>query len=90
MFIDRVYDVQLCWLCLSLSAGCLPSVYVVGNMDLKQTAPKVEHYIHRLHQARQQLFHIWNVSKAKLEQCLQLRLFEQDCEDVSWTSLNWS
>ena len=62
--------------------GCLPSVYVVGNMDLKQTAPKVEHYITRLHQARQHLFHMWNVTKAKLEQCLQLRLFEQDCEDV--------
>ena len=65
------------------SQGSLPSAYVDGNKDLKLVAPKVEHYMHRLHQARQFLLHEWSVTKAKLEQCLQLRMFEQDCEDVS-------
>ena len=67
------------------SQGSLPSAYVDGNKDLKLVAPKVEHYMHRLHQARQYLLHEWSVTKAKLEQCLQLRLFEQDCEEVSST-----
>ena len=63
--------------------GCLPSVYAVGNVDLQTAVPRVEHYLERMHQARQELFHTWNITKAKLEQVLSWRMFEEDCDGVS-------
>ena len=36
----------------------------------------------QVHSGQQQLLQLWQVKKAKLEQCLKLRIFEQDCEKV--------
>lgn len=37
----------------------------------------------KLHSTRQNLHQMWHVRKLKLDQCFQLRLFEQDAEKVS-------
>lgn len=36
-----------------------------------------------VHNTQQQLLQSWHHKKVKLDQCFQLRLFEQDCEKVS-------
>lgn len=36
----------------------------------------------KLHSTRQHLHQMWHVRKLKLDQCFQLRLFEQDAEKV--------
>lgn len=64
-------------------AGCLPSVFVVGNMDFQCAAPQVQQVIETLHQSKQRLNHLWGSRKTKMEQCLQLRIFEADVEKVS-------
>lgn len=38
--------------------------------------------------ARAQLLQMWHHKKLKLDQCFQLRLFEQDCEKVNYFSCN--
>lgn len=35
-----------------------------------------------VHALQQQLLQLWHHKKLKLDQCFQLRLFEQDCEKV--------
>ena len=40
------------------------------------------HYLDQMHSGQQHLLHLWTIKKTKLEQCLQLRVFEQDCEKV--------
>ena len=36
----------------------------------------------QVHSGQQQLLQLWQIKKGKLEQCLKLRIFEQDCEKV--------
>lgn len=36
-----------------------------------------------VHTLQQQLLQLWHHKKLKLDQCFQLRLFEQDCEKVT-------
>ena len=55
------------------------------------TSPADSEAISRLHelvdslqQARQHLTQMWHARKLKLEQCFQLRLFEQDAEKVNF------
>lgn len=37
-----------------------------------------------VHAARDHLLQTWHTKKTKLDQCFQLRLFEHDCEEVSY------
>jgi hypothetical protein len=36
----------------------------------------------QVHSGQQQLLQLWQVKRVRLDQCLQLRMFEQDCEKV--------
>ena len=44
---------------------------------------QVASLLDKLHSTRQHLHQMWHVRKLKLDQCFQLRLFEQDAEKVS-------
>ena len=52
------------------------------NPDLQTAIPQIMHYLDQMHSGQQHLLHLWQIKKTKLEQCLQLRVFEQDCEKV--------
>uniref|UniRef100_A0A8B9J2J9 non-specific serine/threonine protein kinase n=1 Tax=Amazona collaria TaxID=241587 RepID=A0A8B9J2J9_9PSIT len=60
-----------------------------GNADLQNLLPKVSTMLDRLHSTRQHLHQMWHVRKLKLDQCFQLRLFEQDAEKMfDWITHN--
>ncbi|XP_043921535.1 triple functional domain protein [Protopterus annectens] len=62
---------------------------VSGNADLQSLVPKVSTVLDRLHSTRQHLHQMWQVRKLKLDQCFQLRLFEQDAEKMfDWITHN--
>lgn len=42
----------------------------------------------RMRAARQELFNVWSMRKAQLDQCFQLKLFEQDADKVSLLKVN--
>lgn len=46
-------------------------------------AGKIREPIEQLRTAKQKISSLWQQKKLKLEQCLQLRIFEQDCNQVS-------
>lgn len=52
------------------------------NPDLQSSIPQIMHLLDQMHSGQQHLLHLWQIKKTKLEQCLQLRVFEQDCEKV--------
>lgn len=45
---------------------------------------QVSSLLDKLHSTRQNIHQIWQVRKMKLDQCFQLRLFEQDAEKASF------
>ncbi|KAK2148865.1 hypothetical protein LSH36_478g00007 [Paralvinella palmiformis] len=52
-------------------------------------ASQISHLLESVHASRQHLTQLWHVQKSKLEQCLQLCMFEQDVEKMSdWISHN--
>ncbi len=55
-----------------------------GRGDIQGLAPKVQALLDKLHTTRQHLHQSWHMRKVKLDQCFQLRLFQQDAEKV-WT-----
>ncbi|XP_041422127.1 triple functional domain protein isoform X2 [Xenopus laevis] len=60
-----------------------------GNADLQNLLPKVSTMLDRLHSTRQHLHQLWHMRKVKLDQCFQLRLFEQDAEKMfDWITHN--
>ncbi|XP_053570468.1 triple functional domain protein isoform X2 [Bombina bombina] len=60
-----------------------------GNADLQNLLPKVSTMLDRLHSTRQHLHQMWHLRKVKLDQCFQLRLFEQDAEKMfDWITHN--
>ncbi|XP_068092702.1 triple functional domain protein isoform X2 [Hyperolius riggenbachi] len=62
-----------------------------GNADLQNFLPKVSTMLDRLHSTRQHLHQVWHQRKLKLDQCFQLRLFEQDAEKMfDWITHNKS
>ncbi|XP_023688517.1 kalirin isoform X4 [Paramormyrops kingsleyae] len=66
------------------SRGC-----VSGGADFQSLVPKVTGLLDKLHSTRQHLHQMWHVRKLKLDQCFQLRLFEQDAEKMfDWISHN--
>ncbi|XP_066546525.1 triple functional domain protein isoform X7 [Amia ocellicauda] len=55
---------------------------VAANADMQNLVPKVATMLDKLHSTRQHLHQMWHVRKLKLDQCFQLRLFEQDAEKM--------
>ena len=64
------------------SSGILPSPMVSGSADFQLAAPQISQLLENIHASRQHLNQLWHMKKMKLEQCFQLRLFEQDVEKV--------
>ncbi|XP_076827422.1 LOW QUALITY PROTEIN: triple functional domain protein [Brachyhypopomus gauderio] len=50
--------------------------------DAHGLAPRVSALLDKLHAARQHLHQAWHTRKLRLDQCFQLRLFEQDAEKM--------
>uniref|UniRef100_A0A4W5PU17 DH domain-containing protein n=1 Tax=Hucho hucho TaxID=62062 RepID=A0A4W5PU17_9TELE len=58
------------------------SVTPGGHPDAHNLVPKVSALLDKLHGTRQHLQQLWHMRKLKLDQCFQLRLFEQDAEKM--------
>uniref|UniRef100_A0A673CNA4 Trio Rho guanine nucleotide exchange factor b n=1 Tax=Sphaeramia orbicularis TaxID=375764 RepID=A0A673CNA4_9TELE len=54
----------------------------VGVGDAHNLVAKVTGLLDKLHGTRQNLQQLWHMRKLKLDQCFQLRLFEQDAEKM--------
>jgi hypothetical protein len=54
------------------------------NCDYFGEANKIKEPIELLRTSKQKIHHLWQQKKLKLEQCLQLRIFEQDCNQVNF------
>lgn len=52
------------------------------NPDINDTINQVLQHLESSRNAQQQLLLLWQQKKTKLDQCFQLRLFEQDCEKM--------
>ncbi len=52
------------------------------NADTQGLVPRISALLEKLHSTRQNLHQAWHVRKLQLDQCFQLRLFEQDAEKV--------
>uniref|UniRef100_A0A8C3G936 non-specific serine/threonine protein kinase n=1 Tax=Cyclopterus lumpus TaxID=8103 RepID=A0A8C3G936_CYCLU len=52
------------------------------NADTQGLVPRVTQLLDKLHSTRQHLHQAWHVRKLQLDQCFQLRLFEQDAEKM--------
>ncbi|XP_076248755.1 trio Rho guanine nucleotide exchange factor isoform X3 [Calliopsis andreniformis] len=50
--------------------------------DGRALAALVIQHLDSVHAAQQHLLQLWHIKKIKLDQCFQLRLFEQDCEKM--------
>ncbi|XP_059472379.1 kalirin isoform X2 [Neocloeon triangulifer] len=55
------------------------------NPDLQASVPEILQHLEAGRTAQQQLLSLWAHKKARLDQCFQLRLFEQDCDKM----LDW-
>ena len=55
------------------------------NCDYFGEAGKIKEPVEQLRTSKQKINHLWQQKKLKLEQCLQLRIFEQDCNQVTQT-----
>lgn len=64
------------------SGGSVPAVMSLANTDMQSTVPQISQKLDALRTMCQNLTHLWQVKKMKLEQCFQLRLFESDIEKV--------
>lgn len=53
-----------------------------SNPDMAATFNQVLQQLDSVHKGQQHLLTVWQHKKNKLDQCFQLRLFEQDCEKV--------
>uniref|UniRef100_A0A8C2BHH4 Trio Rho guanine nucleotide exchange factor b n=1 Tax=Cyprinus carpio TaxID=7962 RepID=A0A8C2BHH4_CYPCA len=53
-----------------------------GRGDIQGLAPKVQALLDKLHATRQHMHQSWHMRKVKLDQCFQLRLFQQDAEKM--------
>jgi hypothetical protein len=52
------------------------------NCDYFNEASKIKEPMEQMRIAKQKVQNLWQQKKLKLEQCLQLRVFEQDCSQV--------
>ncbi|XP_066586985.1 triple functional domain protein isoform X3 [Prorops nasuta] len=53
-----------------------------SDPDGRALAALVIQHLDSVHAAQQHLLQLWHIKKMKLDQCFQLRLFEQDCEKM--------
>jgi hypothetical protein len=53
-----------------------------SESDGRDIANLVIQHLDSVNAAQQHLLQLWHIKKIKLEQCFQLRLFEQDCEKM--------
>ncbi|XP_017309827.2 triple functional domain protein isoform X3 [Ictalurus punctatus] len=53
-----------------------------ANADTQGLVPRVTALLEQLHSTRHNLHQAWHVRKLQLDQCFQLRLFEQDAEKM--------
>lgn len=53
-----------------------------GGPDFQSLVPRVAALLDKLQAARQHLLQAWHKRKQQLDQCFQLRLYEQDAEKV--------
>ncbi|XP_054619198.1 triple functional domain protein isoform X2 [Dunckerocampus dactyliophorus] len=53
-----------------------------SNADTQGLVPRITQLLDKLHSTRQHLHQAWHVRKLQLDQCFQLRLFEQDAEKM--------
>uniref|UniRef100_A0A4W5JUT2 Trio Rho guanine nucleotide exchange factor a n=1 Tax=Hucho hucho TaxID=62062 RepID=A0A4W5JUT2_9TELE len=61
----------------------------VCNADTQGLVPRVATLLDKLHSTRQHLHQAWHIRKLQLDQCFQLRLFEQDAEKMfDWIMAN--
>ena len=70
-----------------VSPGSTGGVPISGNADFQSAAPRIHSLIEKLHTSRQQLHTIWQTRKQSLEQCYQLRLFQQDANKVRYSKM---
>uniref|UniRef100_A0A1A7Y1X3 non-specific serine/threonine protein kinase n=1 Tax=Iconisemion striatum TaxID=60296 RepID=A0A1A7Y1X3_9TELE len=62
-----------------------------SNADTQGLVPRITQLLDKLHSTRQHLHQTWHVRKLQLDQCFQLRLFEQDAEKMfDWIMHNKS
>ncbi|XP_041867313.1 triple functional domain protein isoform X3 [Melanotaenia boesemani] len=54
----------------------------ICNADTQGLVPRITQLLDKLHSTRQHLHQSWHVRKLQLDQCFQLRLFEQDAEKM--------
>uniref|UniRef100_A0A673JQP6 non-specific serine/threonine protein kinase n=1 Tax=Sinocyclocheilus rhinocerous TaxID=307959 RepID=A0A673JQP6_9TELE len=52
------------------------------NADTQGLVPRISALLEKLHSTRQNLHQAWHIRKLQLDQCFQLRLFEQDAEKM--------
>ncbi|XP_044192455.1 triple functional domain protein isoform X2 [Thunnus albacares] len=64
------------------SGGSSSSSGGVCNADTQGLVPRITQLLDKLHSTRQHLHQAWHVRKLQLDQCFQLRLFEQDAEKM--------
>ncbi|XP_063844125.1 triple functional domain protein-like isoform X3 [Scylla paramamosain] len=58
------------------------SSLILNNPDLQNSIPQILSLMESLHQAQQHVQQLWQHKKMRLDQCFQLRLFEQDAEKM--------
>ncbi|XP_072301119.1 kalirin isoform X3 [Eucyclogobius newberryi] len=68
--------------CIRSSDGFSGRNCISGSADFQSLVPKVASLLDKLHSTRQHLHQMWHARKLKLDQCFQLRLFEQDAEKM--------
>ncbi|XP_014237093.1 kalirin isoform X2 [Trichogramma pretiosum] len=60
-----------------------------SESDGRDVANLVLQHLESVNAAQQHLLQLWHIKKLKLEQCFQLRMFEQDCEKMfEWICRN--
>ncbi|XP_061081598.1 kalirin [Conger conger] len=75
--------------CIRSSDGFSGRNCISGSADFQSVVPKIASLLDKLHSTRQHLHQMWHVRKLKLDQCFQLRLYEQDAEKMfDWISHN--
>ncbi|XP_074654482.1 kalirin-like isoform X2 [Tubulanus polymorphus] len=63
--------------------------WIAHNADFQMAIPQITEVLDDLHSIRTRLHQLWTSRKTKLEQCFQLRLFEQDVEKMfEWLHYN--
>lgn len=61
---------------------------ISGNADFQSAVPQISQLLENLQSTKQHLNQLWVVKKMRLEQCLQLRIFEEDVEKVGQETLH--